>query len=73
MRGADTFAESLFTLRQLEDLCQGTILCGPSARWSTSFGEDGSDETGGGSSFKGQTRSNQTHESKTHADAPAIP
>jgi hypothetical protein len=31
--------------------------------------KDGSDEPGGGGSFKGQTRSNETHESNTDADA----
>ena len=31
--------------------------------------KDGSDEPGGGGSFKGQTRSNETHESSTDADA----
>ena len=31
--------------------------------------KDGSDEPGGGSSFKGQTRSNETHESTTDLDA----
>ena len=31
--------------------------------------KDGSDETGSGGSFKGQTRSNETHESTTDADA----
>ena len=31
--------------------------------------KDGSDETGGGGSFKGQTRSNEIHESTTDADA----
>ena len=31
--------------------------------------KDGSDEPGGGASFKGQTRCNETHESTTDADA----
>jgi hypothetical protein len=31
--------------------------------------KDGSDEPGAGGSFKGQTRSNETHESTTDADA----
>ena len=31
--------------------------------------KDGSDEPGSGGSFKGQSRSNETHESNTDADA----
>jgi len=33
MRGADTFTESLFTLRKLEDFVPAGHPCAPSARW----------------------------------------
>ena len=39
------------------------------SRNSKSLTKDGSDEPGGGASFKGQTRCNETHESTTDADA----
>ena len=35
MRGPDTFTESLFTLRKLEDFVPPSIPYGPSGRWST--------------------------------------